>query len=159
MNKLYWGIVAVLLNVSVVYADQAIESRLDAFLVVLDSKGQEQLEKANEAEPGQILEYRLAYSNNSEETFQKLVINGLVPANTEYIANSSRSDVDHGLLVSIDQGKTFQPEPVKRKSQQQDGSVKEEVVPVSEYTNLRWKSQAALQPGKTQEFFYRVRVK
>ena len=105
-----------------------------------------------------MLEYRLAYSNSADKSFHKLVINGLIPANTEYVADSARSEVSNDFLVSIDQGKTYQAEPVMRTVRQADGTDKKEVVPVAEYTHLRWKSQQALEPKSQQEYFYRVRV-
>lgn len=159
MKKALFGAIALLLNVSMVFAEGGVDSRLDAFLVGEDSKGEETLTPASEAEPNQILEYRLAYSNSADKEYKKLVINGLIPANTEYVAQSARSEVTHDFLVSIDQGKNYQAEPVIRTIKQADGSEKKEVVPVTEYTHLRWKSQQALEPKQKQEYFYRVRVK
>jgi len=159
MKKSLFGAVALLLNVSVVFAEGGVGSRLDAYLVTTDVKGEEVFSPASEAEPGQVLEYRLAYDNSADQSFQKLVINGLVPANTEYVAKSARSEIQHDFLVSIDQGKTYHAEPVIRVVKQADGTEKKEIVPVTEYSHLRWKSLQALEPKQKQEYVYRVRVK
>lgn len=144
---------------SVAHADGELQSELKAFLVTVDDSGNESLTPASEAEPNQVLEYRLVYTNKSETAYKNLIINGMVPANTEYVAKSSGSEVKHNLVVSINRGNTYQAEPVMRKIKLADGTEKEEVVPASEYTNLRWKSQEAIQPEQKQTFTYRVRVK
>ena len=158
MKKILFSALTLMLCVSTVFAEGGVDSRLDAFLVVVSDKGEETLSPATDAEPGQILEYRLAYGNSADKPFKKLVINGLIPANTEYVAKSARSDIQHNFLVSIDQGKTYQAEPVMRLVKQADGTEEKEVVPVTEYSHLRWKSQQALEPKQNQEYFYRVRV-
>ncbi len=159
MNKLLLLLTVLIVNVSLAFAGEELRSDLDVFLVTVNGQGEETLQAVKEAEPGQTLEYRLRYTNESEGPFTKLVINGLIPANTEYVANSSRSSVQHQLQVSIDHGKTYQAEPVTRWVKQADGSEKEEVVPVSEYTHLRWRSEDTLPAGEQQDYFYRVRVK
>lgn len=157
--KLLLACLSVVFFVLPVVSQAELESRLEAYLVTVGDQGEEQVEATDSAEPGQTLEYRLIYRNNSDDPFKKLVINGRIPVNTEYAANSSSSKTPHDLLVSFDGGASYMPEPAKRMVKQADGSEKEETVPPEEYTHLRWKSLESLVPGQEQRYIYRVRVK
>lgn len=159
MKKMIFSALVFMFSISSAMAEGEIDSRLSAFLVTENTEGEEVLTAATAAEPGDTLEYHLVYTNKSDTPFQKLVINGMVPANTAYVANSSQSKVKHDLTVSFDRGGHYQAEPAKRTVKNADGLEEQVVVPASEYTHLRWKSLQAIQPAQQQTYSYRVRVK
>lgn len=130
-------------------------SRMEAFRVVEDSKGQETFEDAKSASPGEIIEYRLTYENTDAAPVADLKIKTPVPAGTHYVADSARTDVRARLRFSHDNGSTWQAAPLKRKAADGKG---EEVVPPEQYTHVQWTTGQALEKGKPQTFLYRVRV-
>lgn len=141
------------------HADEgALQSRMDAYVVEVDDEGNERVRPANEVEPGAMIEWRIVFDNTASSPQQDLVVTGPVPPNTEYVADSARTEVPGRLTVSIDGGQTFEPEPVKRRRATDDGRVREVVVPASEYTHLRWQASEPIRGFASQEYRYRVRV-
>jgi hypothetical protein len=61
-------------------------------------------------------------------------------------------------MVSIDGGKTFEGEPVKRMVENEQGKKVEKIIPPSEYTHVRWVLQQPLSAGETKSFSYRSLV-
>ncbi len=135
-----------------------LSSEMKAFVVSKTASGKEKLSSATSAEPGQTIQYQLTYKNNGEGALKGLTVTGPVPANTHYLAKSSQTQVKSEVLVSIDGGKTYEREPVKRMQVMADGSKKMVVIPAEKYTHIRWKTKSALQPGGKQLFSYRVKV-
>ena len=138
--------------------NEPLESRMEALVVQLDENGNERFEPATTAEPGNIVEYRVHFKNVGDSTLSELRVNGPVPANTHYLADSARGATAADLLVSIDGGETFEPEPVVREIRGADGELREVVIPPERYTHLRWTSHTALAPTETLTYRYRVRV-
>lgn len=135
-----------------------LSSQLSASVVSVDAQGKESFRKVNKAAPGQTIQYNLTYSNNSEKAFKGLVVTGPVPAHTHYLANTAATQVAAERMVSIDGGKTFEKEPVKRQQKMADGSVKTVVIPASKYTHIRWKANDTLVSKGQQQYTYRVKV-
>ena len=139
------------------WADGPLSSQMETFLVT-KKNGKEVVVATQQASPGDVVEYRLTYSNESDQPLSGLVITGPVPANTEYLKESAAADVKAEFTVSIDGGETYQSEPVKRTQTDSKGQSKEIIVPAGEYTQLRWVPEKGLQPGKVQTYRYRVKV-
>ncbi len=133
-------------------------SNLEAYAVTEDESGREVLEKTEQADPGQIIEYRMTYHNNSPQTITGLNIIGPVPANTAYVAGSAATPVAHEFFVSIDGGMTWETEPVKRLRSGPDGSEKEVVISADEYTGVKWIPSRGIAPAEEQVYQYRVKV-
>ena len=144
--------------VSAAVAEGPLEGRLSAFRVVADANGQPALEQADAAAPGDLIEYHLNYANRSTDALGGLIINGPIPQGTAYVGQSARADIDHVLEVSIDGGSSWSTEPVMRQVRNADGSVSREQVPASEYTQIRWRLNDALQPREDLALRYRVSV-
>lgn len=137
----------------------ALESQLEQFKVSLDDKGQEVFMKAEETEPNDIIEYRMQYKNISDFGIPGLKIIGPIPSGTSYIGGSAQTMQKADLRVSIDHGKNWEREPVKRQRTKPDGTVEEYVVPASQYTNVAWFMQAELSSKASTDFKYRVKIK
>lgn len=148
-----------LVGLSVGHADEPIHGAMEAF-VVESKDNQETLQAAKEVEPNQLVEYQLTYTNTSKSNINGLTVVGPVPEGTSYVSDTANADVAADLLVSIDGGKTYEPEPVIRLETKASGEVVEKVVPPEEYTHLKWTAANAINAdGGTQFYTYRVRVK
>ena len=62
------------------------------------------------------------------------------------------------FTVSIDNGDSFQAEPVTKTVTGENGQSKNVEVSPSDYTQVRWQPKGSLQPDQVQEYRYRVRV-
>lgn len=161
VNNTFRAIAGVLALVLPLLASAALEARLEskmeAFLVS-EQDSREVFKPADAAEPGDTLEYRLSYSNTTEKALSALQVAVPVSENTLYLEKSAKTAVPSRFEVSIDNGKTWQMPPVKREYKDKEGNRVSQVVPVSEYTHLRWVVNNPIQAGEQQTFSYRIRI-
>lgn len=164
LKKLAYGIsaLAVVGTVVAVSANKQsapLTSEMQAFVVKHDARGKEVMTTSKQAEPGQVVQYQLTYSNQSNKAFNSLAVTGPIPPNTAYVAGSSKTKVSSVLSVSVDGGRTFEREPVKRQKRMPNGQVVTVIVPAEKYTHVRWNVKDSLSAGSRQLFNYRVKVK
>ena len=134
----------------------AVSSHMDAYRVTKAADGKEVLEPAKALKPGEVIEYQITYENaDAAKPVSDLKINAPVPAGTQYVDGSAKTDASADLRFSADSGKTWAKAPLKRKRADGKG---EEDVPPSQYSNLQWQSQEPLKQGHSQKYSYRVRV-
>jgi uncharacterized repeat protein (TIGR01451 family) len=105
------------------------------------------------SKPGDVLEYRVSYTNHSSAAVNGLVANLPIPVGTTL---EDKSQLPPNAQASID-GTSFAPLPLMRRVKQADGSEQQQPVPLSEYRALRW-SLGTLAPGKSEQVSARVRV-
>lgn len=120
---------------------------------IVGSVAAEKHESAATARPGDILEYRVRYSNRGKAKVRQLEITLPVPAGMIYLADSGRPEA---AKASVD-GVVYQAIPLKRIVTKKDGSAIEQPVPLNEYRFLRWKTQD-LEAGKKLEVSARMKV-
>ena len=108
---------------------------------------------AQVSKPGDVLEYRVSYTNHSAAAVTGLIASLPIPAGTTLL---DRSQLPPNALASTD-GKQFAPLPLTRLVKQPDGSERQERVPLAEYRALRW-SLGTLAAGQSQQVSARVRV-
>tara|TARA_B100000676_G_C18035887_1_gene821761 strand:+ start:868 stop:1338 length:471 start_codon:yes stop_codon:yes gene_type:complete len=155
MSRLILGIL--LLWSSALWADGPLASKMETYLVA-EQSGKEVVTATKDASPGDVIEYRLIYTNQAEQPLSGLEITGPVPANTVYLKDSAVTDVEADFTVSVDDGGSFEAEPITRIQTGADGQSKNVIVPPSDYTQLRWTPVNGIQPGQVQEYRYRVKV-
>lgn len=126
--------------------------------LVAEKDGQEVMTATEQASPGDIIEYRLVYTNEAEQPLKGLQITGPIPANTAYLDDTAATDVNADFTVSIDDGSSYESEPVTRTQTGADGQSQNITVPPQDYTQLRWTPKNGIRPGQVQEYRYRVRV-
>ena len=143
---------------SYVFCENSVEGNMTAYKVTFNEKGDALFEQTENIAPGDIIEYRILYENKGDNTVKNLKIDGPIPHNTHYVGNSDSSSVKYSFLVSIDYGKTWEEEPVKRIEQLSDRTQKEVIIPPEKYTHIRWVSSEPLAPGDKQRFVYRVNL-
>lgn len=114
--------------------DTAVSAKMTAARVVMQ-QGQETLVAAEQARPGEVLEYRVEYHNTTRSGVSNLVATLPVPPDgVEFIPGT---DVPKGAQASLD-GKTFAPIPLMRAVKLPGGRTEMKPVPVGEYRYLRW---------------------
>lgn len=136
-----------------------LKSDMKAFVVHTNAKGQERLSAVKKVEPGETIQYQLTYKNVSKKSLKDITVTGPIPSNTRFVGKSTKTAVRSNVLVSIDGGKKFEKEPVRRLRTMANGKKKMVVIPAEKYTHVRWKTRSALNAGKKQVFSYRVKVK
>ncbi|MEN6549686.1 MAG: hypothetical protein ABFE07_26870 [Armatimonadia bacterium] len=158
MRRLSVGLAAltvvVLTSFSVLRAaDPPMRVQLDVLKVTVDNKGVEQFTPATRVYPGEVLEYRLSYTNREAYAMTKVAATLPLPQGTCYLKNSATPAPQ---MASQDAVK-FSPIPLKRKVTSPSGQVSEVEVPASEYLALRWIIDS-LKPGKPVQLLARVTV-
>ena len=134
---------------------------LEGFLVrssIKDGKTIESFERANRAQPGEIVEYRLKAVNSGSAAISNLNVDLPVPRETAYLDGTASGPNNATLLASFDAKRSFGQLPLKRKIIK-DGKTNEEIVKANEFTNLRWAIKGAIPAGQSLEFKARVKVK
>lgn len=124
---------------------QGVSAELAALHVSTGADGQERLQPAREAKPGDLLEYRVIYRNTGAATAARVEATLPIPQDTVYEVAAAK---DLAPQASLD-GKCFEPTPLKRNVTLPDGRKVLETVPTTAYRWLRWplgdlaKNQAA----------------
>ena len=151
--------IAFLFFAGLAYAKGPVTGEIKVFVVSTDDSGQEIVTEADETEPGQVMEFRIVFTNNGEESVRGVQVVDPIPLNTRFVSDSHQADVPASFEVSIDGGESFELEPVTRIETQADGSQKEVVIPPSQYTHVRWLAKEELTSnGGQHSFAYRVTV-
>ncbi|MDI3381561.1 hypothetical protein ACFPPF_03910 [Xenophilus aerolatus] len=110
---------------------KTVEVVLTQAKVVKGANGAEQLLDATAVKPGDIIEYRATYTNNTGKAVSGLVANLPLPEGLEYQAKSAKPGAE--LVKAATKDGVFAAEPLMRKV---DGKL--ERVPYSDYRSLRW---------------------
>lgn len=140
-------------------ADPALQSNMKAYVITTDKAGKDLATPATEVTPGQVVEYRLTYKNVSDKPLSGIAVTGPIPNSTTYMAKTAASAAQTDFVVSIDGGKNYESEPVKRVVTDEKGKKVEKIIPPSEYSHVRWNLKQPLKAGETQTFSYRSIVK
>lgn len=96
--------------------------------------GKEMLLSADQAKPGDILQYTATYTNKTNKIWRDLEATIPIPTYTEYVPASSRPA---GAKASLD-GQFFGSIPLRRKVKHADDKEVTQLVPYGEYRALRW---------------------
>lgn len=111
-----------------------VEVTLAAHRVTAQQNGQESLAPADQAKPGEVVEYRATYANAGPRPVKGLAATLPIPPGTEYVPGTA---APAGVRASLD-GVTFAPLPLVRRVRLADGTEVEREVPPAEYRWLRW---------------------
>lgn len=136
-----------------------LQIHMSAYTITNDANGQEVATETTEVDRKQTVEFRAAYQNNSASPLSGVTVVGPIPQKTEYLADTAFAPVPAMFEVSINGGKTFEKEPVKRMVQDANGNTVETIVPPSRYTHVRWMPTKGIPGNSEQIYSYRVKVK
>jgi len=120
---------------------------------VTKTQGRDVLAPAEQARPGDLLEYRALYRNDGKVEARGLAATLPIPRGTRYVPGSA---LPRRVEASLD-GRTFAPVPLTRKVRTADGRVVTREVPASEYVALRW-PLGALPASQSRAVTARVRI-
>ena len=155
VTAVFSSLTAILLLAAPALAKPRITIAIQQFKEVADGKNTK-LVPVTAANPGDIVEYQLAYKNEGDEPATNAVIEDPIPKGTTYLANTASGDAE--ITFSSDKGQTFAP-PVRLTYEVKlpSGAVEKRTATPAEYTNVRWtvKQVAAGAGGKV---VFRVRV-
>lgn len=135
------------------FARDDVKVSLTAQRIITSDRGEERKVSADEARPGEVLEYTARYQNTGRDGVQSLIASMPIPAGTAYVAGSASPA---NVLASVD-GKTFAPVPLKRQVRLADGSTAEQTIPFDEYRYLQW-TIGALDAKASRSVSARVRL-
>ena len=116
------------------HAQGGVKVSMTAHRVTTTEQGVERLEPADQAKPGETIEYRARYRNEGGAAVRRLVASLPIPAGMEFVPGTA---APAQVLASLD-GKSFAPVPLTRRVKYANGEVVEERVPYREYRALRW---------------------
>jgi hypothetical protein len=121
-----------------VFAQQGegVTSVLEVFQITVDENGNEIAVPTTAVTPGDLIEYRLTYTNNLDNGISELRPLLPIPIGMEYLLESASPSPEGASLSNT--GNTFQNLPLTRTVRQPDGTTTEEMVPGREYRRLRW---------------------
>lgn len=122
-----------------------LDIRLTAQRVLAKPDGQELLQPADRAFPGDIVQYDAVYQNRGPRAISNLQPTLPIPAGMEYLPDSAKPAP---AQASLD-GRRFEPIPLKRRVTLASGEVREEEIPPSDYRALRWSAGDLSAAGKT----------
>lgn len=111
---------------------KAVDVVLTQSKVVRGPDNNEQFQDAATIKPGDVIEYKATYTNNTGKTVKGLVANLPIPEGLEYLPRSAKPGAN--LVKVATKNAVFESEPLVRKS----ASGKTEPVPYREYRALRW---------------------
>ena len=129
-----------------------VESRLEARRVVRAADGRESFASADNARPGDVIEYVATYRNTGSSAVHGLEATLPIPPHTELVPGSVRPAAARASLDAA----SFAALPLKR-TVTRDGRAVEEPVPWREYRYLRW-HVGQLAARQSVAFSARVRV-
>ena len=116
--------------------ENGVSSVLEAYRITVDEDGEEISVPTTEVTPGDLIEYRLTYSNILDESVTSLYATLPIPIGMEFVLDSASPNPEGASLSNT--GSAFQQLPLTRQVRQPDGTTIEEEVPGREYRRLRW---------------------
>jgi uncharacterized repeat protein (TIGR01451 family) len=129
---------------------------IQQFKEVPDGKATK-LVPAQNASPGDVLEYQLVYKNEGDEAATNAVIEDPIPKGTTYLANTAQGEGSE-ITFSNDKGQTFAPAvKLTYEVKLPNGAVEKRVATPAEYTNVRW-TVKQVPAGSGGKVSFRVRV-
>ena len=115
---------------------KAVTAQLAMMKVVAGPEGVERLVEAGAVKPGDVVEYRVTYTNVSAHPVTRLVAALPVPAGMDYVPNSAQMP---GIVTEAATADGhFAREPLVRQMKKSDGSALGMAVPYPEYRALHW---------------------
>jgi len=137
----------------------SLTGNIEAYKVlVADKSGDESFVPAGEAQPQDLIEYRLTYANEGEAAVRTVSIIDPIPAGTEYVGRTATQPGGAVVTFSVDNGKTFHAWPVRIRKIV-DGHEVEVEAPASMVTHIRWALNDELEPAARVNVAYRAVVR
>ena len=109
------------------------------------------------ARPGDVLRYRLTFTNTAGREVRGVVLSDPVPSGLQFVGGSADADrADVAVEYSIDGGRTWSARPME--TVMVDGQRVQRPAAAESYTNVRWTIGGAVAPGATVNAEFDARV-
>ena len=139
---------------SVVNSKEDVKIDLQVHLVQMDDKGLEVFKPAQQANPGDILQYKVICRNQGDTLARNVMAILPVPAR-ELVFVKDKTDLQN-LQASLD-GRVFGDLPLKKISKTPDGRIETVDADPADYRFLRW-AVGDIPPQKSATMYARMRV-
>lgn len=164
MKKIIILGLATLMSFSSLANNQELKGQMDVFKVTVNEAKEETIVAALDAQNGDLLEYKITYTNTTDKTFTDISIIGKIPNTTTFIKDSGKSfnvvnntptTSSNAPVYSIDNGATWSEAPTKKVVE--GGKIVEKLANISDYTMIKW-NVPSFNPKSEKVFKYRVLV-
>lgn len=132
---------------------------MQAVKVLTGDDGRETFVPAKEANPSDVIEYRLTYANGGAKPVRNVSITDPVPVGTQYVVETAHAPEGSAVEFSVDNGETFHVWPVRVKKTDENGAEVWVDATPDMVTHIRWTLASALDPESEVTFSYRATVK
>lgn len=143
------------LSVNAAAQSGGLPSELKVFQITLDADSNEVATEVTEVKPGDIIEYRLTYTNNTGGDITQLKPVLPIPLQMFYLGEASPALSGASLSPIADD---FRQPPLTRQVTLPDGSQVNRTIPAEEYRRLQW-VVPALAAGESITLTARVEVR
>jgi len=107
--------------------------------------------------PGDLIEYRLSFTNTREGAVGNVVFDDPIPVGLVYVEGSAGAEPENVVVeFSIDGGDSYTANP--EIEVEEAGERVRRPAPAEAYTHVRWTVQGTLAPGEEVRAVFRVRV-
>ena len=156
-NKLLFIVLIIMILPALVIAQDGgpVSSVLSVYRITLDADGKEIATITSEVTPGDLIEYRVSYTNNDAGAITALQPMLPIPTGMEFVKDSARPAIISASVSST--GTDFQSLPLTRQVRRPDGTVVTEEVPAREFRRLKWMVES-LDVGESVILVARVKV-
>jgi uncharacterized repeat protein (TIGR01451 family) len=112
---------------------------------------------SKELMPGDVLRYRLTFTNVTPHAVKSVVFDNPLPAGLRYQAGTASSDRQQVVIqYSIDSGKSYSAQPMIEA--EVDGKRVQRPAPADMYTHIRWSVQGSVLPGAVVRAEFRAQL-
>ena len=115
------------------------------------------LPENSEMKPGEIIKYSIRYDNIGDEDAHNVEFKYPISEGMTYEVNSVRGD-GCDIMFTIDNGSTYQPEPVKYVVIDDNGNDKEMIAEIDQYNGIKWILQKPLRKGSSIVLTFKVKI-
>lgn len=115
--------------------DGQVVSELKVFKIVVLEDGSEQATEATEVKPGDVIEYRLVYTNQTNGSISQLLPVLPIPAGIQYQSQSAFPALSGASVAAVGE---ILPLPLKRQERLPSGLLVERMVSEEEFRRLQW---------------------
>jgi uncharacterized repeat protein (TIGR01451 family) len=140
-------------------ADVPLAGNIEAVKVVAQKSGEEMYLPAAEANPRDLIEYRLSYTNTGKSPLHNIAVTDPIPFGTVYVLETATDPERGSVEFSIDSASTFHAWPIRvKKTDERGEEVWVDATP-DMVTHIRWTVAGDLDPESEINVSYRAIIK
>lgn len=157
-RALYLVSLLALVSAVAVAADAPLTGSIEAVKVVTHKSGEETFIPAEEANPKDVIEYRLTYANTGKSALHNVSVTDPVPFGTTYVVETATAPQNGTVDFSVDNGSTFHAWPVRVKTTNERGEEVWVDATPDMVTHIRWTVEGDLGPEAAIQLSYRATI-